>query len=303
MTALEEQVIRTSRQVEETSRLFYAHVEKYDRGVEESRKRHESLEDQVKETARTLQAYGEKLDKGMEELRKRQECTEEQLTRTERILEEQISKVERALEASIEKSNRDMEKFREEMAEARRIDREDALEFRRRMDEMRRDEAEKMADFHLKMLAMSSDIGGIGSDLGDLTEIIVIPGVRPAMKKLGHKFDEVLPNKIVRSEKKQITEVDLLLTGGTEAMAVEIKARLSSTAIVDGHIARLEKLRRHEHEAGIEGKALYGALAGIVIKDVVEDYAKNNGLYIIDIDKHEYVLNVRAPEGAEVRAW
>jgi archaellum component FlaC len=324
-----ESVGRTSRAHEgRTGALEMAlqsFIEKSEKGAEDLRKRQECTEEQVTRTERMLQVYGERLDRGMEDLRKRQECTEEQVQRTEtqlertsRTLAEGISRVERALADSIEKSNREMEEFRKRHevidAEIKNMIRESSeyrqvlAEERREADEkfwkLLRDESERMEEFRNRMDKLDGEVGGIGSRFGDIVEIFIIPGIRPAVNKIGHNFKRVFPNKVVKNaENFKVTQVDALLTDGAEAMAVEVKSHWSSTAYVDQHVRRLEKLRRYEVEAGVKGKALYGAVAGILIDKRVNEYAKKHGMYVVEIVENKNLLKVRAPKEGQIRTW
>ena len=164
---------------------------------------------------------------------------------------------------------------------------------------------QKLADEHLKteaiVRAVSVQLGHVGNDIGELTEFIVIPKIRLAMNAIGkHTFDNIQTDKLYKKiddlgEKKTLTEVDVLLSGKTEAMAVETKTH-PLIRDVKGHQKRLEILRRHEDLVGIKGKKLFGAVVGAVIDTEVEDFALERGLYVVKIREEEEKLDILEPE-------
>jgi len=152
---------------------------------------------------------------------------------------------------------------------------------------------------------MEDNFGGVSKRLGDLTEIIVVPKIRVDINKLGnHNFKDAVADKtvvaVVGGIKDPVAEVDMLLFGDDEAMAVEIKTHLKKTK-VDNHLKRLQKLRTYENEAGVAGKKLFGAVAGVVVDDEARTYAKKNGLYVIEIREEEDKLDIEKP--ATCRTW
>ena len=152
---------------------------------------------------------------------------------------------------------------------------------------------------------LNDTLGGMGGHLGEVIEFIVIPKIRPAINALGnHSFKEITARKIVETvineRKRKLTEVDVLLYGDTEAMAVEVKTCLQ-TSDVDKHLERLQKLRDHEADAEIKGKTLFGAVVGAIVHDPIRTYALKKGLYVIEIREEEDKLDIDKPETC--RTW
>jgi len=148
---------------------------------------------------------------------------------------------------------------------------------------------------------LSSNIGHLGKDIGELMEFIVIPKIRLAMNASGkHSFNIIQSDRTFRKiddlgEKKALTEVDVLLFSDTEAMAVEIKTN-PTIRDVKKHKERLEILRQHEEMVGIKDKTLFGAIAGAVIDKDVKNFALENGLYLVKIREEEDKLEVSEPK-------
>jgi len=148
---------------------------------------------------------------------------------------------------------------------------------------------------------ISRRLGLLGNDIGELTEFIVIPKIRLAMNAIGkHTFDIIQTDRLYKNidelgEKKTLTEVDVLLLGGKEAMAVETKTR-PMIRDVKRHQERLDILRQHEELVGIKGKKLFGALVGAVIDKEVKEFALERGLYVVKIREEEEKLDITEPE-------
>jgi len=152
---------------------------------------------------------------------------------------------------------------------------------------------------------LNDTVGGMGGHLGEVIEFIVVPKIRPAINALGnHTFKEIVSKKIVSTvindRKRKLTEMDVFLYSGTEAMAVEIKTCLQITD-VDKHLERLQKLRDHEADAEIKGKTLFGAVVGAIVHDPIRAYALKKGLYVIEIREEENKLDIDKPD--KCRTW
>jgi len=170
--------------------------------------------------------------------------------------------------------------------------------------ELSAENAKTAAEVRRVTASLDDSYGGVSRRLGKITELIVVPKLRHNMNAQGHNFDRAEPDTLIRGiiggRKEDIAQVDMLLFGPTEAMAVEIKSRLKESAVRE-HLGRLQALRDHEEEAGIKGKKLFGAVVGVAIDDFARKVAKQNGLYIVEIHEEEGKLNVEKPETC--RTW
>jgi len=152
---------------------------------------------------------------------------------------------------------------------------------------------------------LSDNVGSVNNRLGRIVELVVAPKIRYDINTVGgHNFSHVETNTLIRGivggRKEDIAEVDVLLRGTTEVMAVELKARLRENHVRD-HVDRLQDLRDHEEEADIKGKTLLGAVGGIVIDEKAKKLAKRSGLYIIAIREEKEAIDIEKPETC--RAW
>ena len=148
-----------------------------------------------------------------------------------------------------------------------------------------------------------NDFSRINKRLGHLIEFIVAPGIRQDMEVFGHKFRYATANKVFRGikdgRKSDLAEVDLFLSNGTKAMAVEVKTTLT-LGWVKEHIDQLDTLRTFEKYTKIQGKELLGAVAGVFINDDAREYAKKRGLYVIEILEDKKRLKIDKPSKCHV---
>jgi hypothetical protein len=167
----------------------------------------------------------------------------------------------------------------------------------------------KIAESDARIAAANEKLKDLSGEfrnrIGDLTEMILIPGFRLVMEDHGHDFTRMCPNErffeYTGRKRTDIAEVDLFLENPTEAMAVEVKTHMSEKD-VDKHMERLESLRAHEEIAGVKGKKLYGAMAGLKIDKGARELALERGLYVVEmIEDTKYINVVEPPAG--VRGW
>ena len=238
------------------------------------------LEKTVDRLGRTVEDYVRSSKVSTEEMNRR-------IAESHRDYEAKIAESRRETDAKIAESQREYEaKIAESEA---RLD----AALRRFMDE---------GDKTIKRL--KSDVGGVGHSLGRMTELLVVPGIKIEMEKVGHRFTRSYANKkfkgFVRGFRQLIAEVDLFLSNGDEAMAVEIKTSLS-VEDVNNHLDRLKKLRDYEEDTNLKGKKLYGAVVGVLIDHHARKLALKNGLYVIEVLEYEKMLKTEKPERR--KAW
>jgi hypothetical protein len=97
-------------------------------------------------------------------------------------------------------------------------------------------------------------------------------------------------------------QIDLLLENGDVAILIEVKTTLE-TADVRKHIERLEKYRRWVNAKGKGANTRFvGAVAGAVIKGDAEEFAHENGMYVI-VQSGKAVEIVTPPKGFKAKEW
>jgi predicted RecB family endonuclease len=124
-------------------------------------------------------------------------------------------------------------------------------------------------------------VGDLGNKFGDEAEHTLIPALPEKFKYFGFDFGAMSRNRKINNDKYDIhAEIDAFLENGTQAMAVEVKAKLQK-AHVDEHVKRMEKLRKYADLFG-DRRELFGAMAATVVDENERDYALANGFYVIE---------------------
>jgi predicted nuclease with TOPRIM domain len=151
------------------------------------------------------------------------------------------------------------------------------------------------------MQRLEKNMGGLNNSIGEIVEMIVIPGVKEKMNAFRHTFTMASPRKEYSdTDGSTLTEVDLLLENCDEVMVVEVKTQVSKKW-VERHLKRLEILRKKERITGMTGKTMYAAVAGIGFDEEARELAADNGMYLIDINEDTERIDVKAPD--KVGTW
>ncbi|MCL2219538.1 MAG: hypothetical protein FWC23_05950 [Chitinispirillia bacterium] len=147
-----------------------------------------------------------------------------------------------------------------------------------------------------KVDKMTDKFGGLNNSVGQLVQMVVIPGVKEKMNILGYNFTMATVEKdYYKADGKSLTEADLLLENCKDVMVIEVKTTLTLED-VNHHLRRLEILRKNENITGMSGKVMYAAIACIRFKEGAREYAVENGMYLIDIEEDTDRIGVVSPE-------
>jgi len=252
------------------------------------------------ETERAIAASRAETERAIKEARAE---TERHLREIRAEMAASTSEMKRDMAASRAETERAIKEARAETERVHRETERAIKESAERVDLAIERLTERINRLSDKVETTSENVGNVNNNLGKFTEIVVIPGIRREINAQGHDFKRSYANKKVwvrvGGNKRLEAEVDLFLTNGTEAMAVEIKTTLKSSDVTK-HIRQLEKLRKYEVEAGVRGKELYGALAGVYVDTDARKLALKNGLYVLEIIEEEEKLKTAAPKLASV---
>ncbi|MDR2694522.1 MAG: hypothetical protein LBB74_09970, partial [Chitinispirillales bacterium] len=91
------------------------------------------------------------------------------------------------------------------------------------------------------------------------------------------------------------------LENGDAVMAVEAKTLATKDEIIK-HVNRLGRLREHEAKAGLTGKTIYAAIAGITFDADARELARSFGMYLVELDHSNTLITIEPPAGA-VGKW
>jgi hypothetical protein len=172
---------------------------------------------------------------------------------TERLLKESSQETERLLKESSQETERRFQEGERRLQETERVLKESS----QRVDEQ---------------------MGKWGNRLGEFVEWQVRPAVVKLFQEWGIDVTELQSNISVARGAEEGIEIDLLAVNGTQAVAVEVKSRLTQQD-VDEHLERLAKFKRLLPR--YQTINLLGAVAAFVIPPDVASYAYRRGLFVI----------------------
>jgi hypothetical protein len=194
-------------------------------------------------------------------------------------VEEAIIQMSANIDKSLAEMTRRMADTEAELA--RRLAETDALYAKRRAED--KDTLDKW-------------VGYFGNSIGNIVELVLIPGIKKKMNDLGHNFNALSARKqFYGKDGKTYAEVDLLLENGEEIMVVEVKTQFSVKE-VERQIKRLELLRKNE-SGSLKGKIIYSAIAGLQIEEDAREMALGLGMYVVEMVEDTKSVNVIKPSG------
>jgi hypothetical protein len=156
-------------------------------------------------------------------------------------------------------------------------------------------EQSKETDRQLQSLAKR--FGDLGNRLGEFVEGMVRPGLVRLFRERGLELHQTFRDMSAR-QGKEAAQIDLMAIDETDAVAIEVKSRLTVEA-VDEHLKRMEKFRRLFPR--FSDLRVMAAVAAMVIDDEAAAYAEANGMFVIGQAGDDAVLLNSA--GFEPRAW
>jgi len=124
---------------------------------------------------------------------------------------------------------------------------------------------------------VDEQLGKLGNRLGEFVEWQVRPAAVRLFKERGIDVTELSSDLSVQKGDEGL-EIDLLVVNGSEAIAIEVKSKLTK-ADVDEHLERLDKFKRLLPR--YQGLKILGAVAAMVTPSEVARYAYRQGLFVI----------------------
>jgi hypothetical protein len=148
---------------------------------------------------------------------------------------------------------------------------------------------------------LAKQIGDLGGRFGEMIEYMVMPNLIDKFRELDFVFTKAYPEATIKDKKNRIlAEIDITLENGDKVMIVEVKSKPSMKDIKD-HVERMGNVRLHADLHGDRRKYL-GAVAGMVIKENVREFALKTGFYVIEPSADTFTII--KPEGKyHPREW
>ncbi|MDR2419447.1 MAG: hypothetical protein LBD79_10420 [Treponema sp.] len=151
-----------------------------------------------------------------------------------------------------------------------------------------------------QMKATNKRISELGGRLGEMVEYIVSPHLEHKFTRFGIKLDTIIIEHTLEEPGKGIiAEIDVFLSNGEYAVAVEVKSK-PSIKDVDEHVKRMKKLRGYADRHNDKRKYM-GAIAGMVVTEQVKKYAFKQGFPILTPSGDS--IELECPEGFSPKEW
>jgi hypothetical protein len=163
--------------------------------------------------------------------------------------------------------------------------------------ESQREADRRMQETDRYLKSLTKRFGDLGNRLGEFVEGMVRPGLVRLFRERGIEVHETFRD-LSKRQGREAAQIDLMAVNETEAVAVEVKSRLT-VAGVDEHLARMEKFRRLFPR--YRDLRILAAVAGMVIDDEAAAYAEEKGLFVIGQHGDDAAL-LNAPDFVP-KAW
>ncbi|MBF0123756.1 MAG: DUF3782 domain-containing protein [Magnetococcales bacterium] len=136
---------------------------------------------------------------------------------------------------------------------------------------------QQMQETDRKFKEVSTLVGNLGSRWGDFVEKLVAPACIAMFTKRGIQVDEVF-TRAKKTVAGQNMEIDILVANTIDAVLVEVKSNLT-VEDVRNHLERLKRFKSFFNRYA--DCTVYGAVAGIAIDAGADQFAINQGLFVI----------------------
>ncbi|PHV63429.1 hypothetical protein [Cyanobacterium aponinum] len=156
----------------------------------------------------------------------------------------------------------------------------------RRFQEIERFLKEQNKETQRQIRLVNQELGSLGNRLGEFLEWQVRPAAVRLFQERGIAVRELLRDISVNDGNEGI-EVDLLVVDTTQAVAIEVKSKLTKSD-VDEHLERLNKFKRLLPR--YQNIQLLGAVAAMVTPSEIARYAYRQGLFVITQSGEDLVI-------------
>ncbi|MFN4786259.1 MAG: DUF3782 domain-containing protein [Pseudanabaena sp.] len=161
--------------------------------------------------------------------------------------------------------------------ESERQRKEQQREFEQYLQEYRKTSEQEMAELKKIVAQTNKQVGGITSCWGEFVENLV----RPAAVRMFHKKGIEVHFTALRVEAQDENgsiEIDVLAENTNEVVAIEVKSHLE-VRDVKRFLITLDRFKQALPK--YQSYKLYGAIAGIKVDERADEYATQEGLFLI----------------------
>ncbi len=200
--------------------------------------------------------------------------SKERLDRLDASLKESVEKSNErldALSASLKESNERLDRFELSLEESHE---KFSQELKESHEKFSQELKESRAEFDKKL-------GNLAGFFGRFVEEMVKPNIVKMFQEKGIDVEVVLRAAVGKKDGKNFYEIDWLLIDSSVAVVVEVKSKFTKDE-VDEHLERLDKICEiAPKHINLNGKTLFGAVAGIFFEENADRYAYKKGLYVL----------------------
>jgi hypothetical protein len=232
---------------------------------------------------------------------------EYELQRAKEIAEREAERAKYAAEREAERkraaAEREAERAKEAEARAKeKIEREEERK------KAAAESAKRGADIDARLDKAARDIenlnknlGGLSGRVGEIMETLLAARLWEKFGAYPYGFKRAYQRVGIYDGDHKLTDLDILLSNGEYAMAVEVKNTLNRKFDVNDHVERMEKLLKFP-PAEVKGKKVLGAMACGVLNSDVRDYAFSKGFFVLELTG-DTVAMASPPSGFVPREW
>lgn len=161
--------------------------------------------------------------------------------------------------------------------ESERQRKEQQREFEQSLQEYRKTSEQEMAELKKIVAQTNKQVGGITSRWGEFVENLVRPA---AVRMFLEKGIEVhfTALRVEAQDEKGSIEIDVLAENTNEVVAIEVKSHLE-VRDVKRFLITLDRFKQALPK--YQSYKLYGAIAGIKVDERADEYATQEGLFLI----------------------
>ena len=150
-------------------------------------------------------------------------------------------------------------------------------ETNRKIQEVSEKAERRNEETDIKIDRVTTLVGNLGGRWGEFVEGLIAPSCIAMFTERGIQVDEVY-SRVKKTIAGERMEIDLLVANTVAAVLVEVKSELQ-VEDVRIHLKRLQRFKSFfPRYAACQ---VYGAVAGIVINSSADQFAINQGLFVI----------------------
>jgi hypothetical protein len=169
-----------------------------------------------------------------------------------------------------------------------------------KLRERQEETAEIVRQLSIDVDKVTKNVGGLNRSIGELIETLIAARLWekfPPEYGLARAYQRV---RIYDEKNRDVTDVDVLLSNGEWAVAVEVK-REPDLDDLKHHLKRMELVRKYP-PAEVVGKKLLGAISGGVVPPDVRNAAFDAGLFVLELNG-DNVSFVAPPKEFKAHKW